>query len=71
VLQRLRPRTQALINCATYLTGSVVMLIVAVSGLMTAIYWIEQDAHHADAAPLAYHRHHFCGQFPVCRTVSH
>ena len=40
LLQRLRPRTQALINGITYLTGTLVMLIVAVVGLMTAIYWI-------------------------------
>ena len=40
VLQRLRPKTQALVNCITYLTGTVVMLIVAWAGLMTAIYWI-------------------------------
>ena len=40
LLQVLRPRTQALINGITYLTGMVAMLIVAGAGLMTAIYWI-------------------------------
>jgi TRAP-type C4-dicarboxylate transport system permease small subunit len=40
LLQRLKPRTQALINGITYLTGTVVMLIVAGAGLLTAIYWI-------------------------------
>ena len=40
MLQRLRPKTQALVNSITYLTGMVVMLIVAWAGLMTTIYWI-------------------------------
>jgi TRAP-type C4-dicarboxylate transport system permease small subunit len=40
LLQRLKPKTQALINCITYLTGMVVMLIVAWAGFMTTIYWI-------------------------------
>jgi C4-dicarboxylate transporter, DctQ subunit len=40
VLQRLKPKTQAMINFFTYLTGVVVMLIVAGAGLMTTIYWI-------------------------------
>jgi C4-dicarboxylate transporter, DctQ subunit len=40
LLQRLKPKTQALVNCITYLTGMVVMLIVAWAGLMTTIYWI-------------------------------
>ncbi len=40
LLQRLRPRTQALINCITYFSGTIVMLIVAWAGLMTTIYWI-------------------------------
>ena len=40
VLQRLRPKTQALVNSITYFTGTVVMLIVAWASLMTTIYWI-------------------------------
>jgi TRAP-type C4-dicarboxylate transport system permease small subunit len=40
VLQRLRPKTQAMMNFFTYLTGMIVMLIVAAVGLMTTIYWI-------------------------------
>ncbi len=40
VLQRLKPKTQAMINFCTYLMGVAVMLIVAGAGLMTTIYWI-------------------------------
>jgi C4-dicarboxylate transporter DctQ subunit len=40
LLQRLKPKTQAMINFFTYLAGVVVMLIVAGAGLMTTIYWI-------------------------------
>jgi len=40
VLQRLKPKTQAMINFFTCLAGVVVMLIVAGAGLMTTIYWI-------------------------------
>lgn len=40
LLQRLKPNTQALVNCITYFTGGVVMLIVSWAGLMTSIYWI-------------------------------
>jgi C4-dicarboxylate transporter DctQ subunit len=40
LVERLSPGTQALINFITSLAGVVVMLIVAVAGLMTTIYWI-------------------------------
>ncbi|MBP1730393.1 MAG: hypothetical protein H6Q55_822 [Deltaproteobacteria bacterium] len=40
LLQRLKPKTQAMINFFAYLAGVVVMLIVAGAGLMTTIYWI-------------------------------
>jgi C4-dicarboxylate transporter DctQ subunit len=40
LLQRLKPKTQAMINFFTCLAGVVVMLIVAGAGLMTTIYWI-------------------------------
>ena len=40
LLQRLSPKSQAMINCITSLTGVIVMLIVAGAGLMTTIYWI-------------------------------
>ena len=40
LVERLSLRSQAMINFITSLIGVVVMLIVAVVGLMTAIYWI-------------------------------
>ena len=40
LVERLSVRSQALINFFTSLIGVVVMLIVALSGLMTTLYWI-------------------------------
>lgn len=40
IVERLSVRSQALINFVTSLIGVVVMLIVALSGLMTALSWI-------------------------------
>jgi TRAP-type C4-dicarboxylate transport system permease small subunit len=40
IVERLSVRSQALINFVTSLIGVVVMLIVALSGLMTTLYWI-------------------------------
>jgi len=39
-VERLNPRIRAMIDFITSLAGVVVMLIVAVAGLMTTIYWI-------------------------------
>jgi TRAP-type C4-dicarboxylate transport system permease small subunit len=40
LVERLSPGSQAMINFITSLTGVIVMLIVAVAGLMTTLYWI-------------------------------
>lgn len=40
LVERLNPKTRALIDFVTSLVGVVVMLIVAAVGLMTTIYWI-------------------------------
>jgi len=40
LVERLSPRSQAMINFITSMAGVIVMLIVAAAGLMTTIYWI-------------------------------
>ncbi len=40
LIERLSPRSQALINFITSLIGVIVMLIVTVAGFLTTLYWI-------------------------------
>jgi TRAP-type C4-dicarboxylate transport system permease small subunit len=40
LIERLNPRSQALINFVTSLIGVIVMLIVTVAGFLTTLYWI-------------------------------
>ncbi|PKN29400.1 MAG: hypothetical protein CVU64_08420 [Deltaproteobacteria bacterium HGW-Deltaproteobacteria-21] len=40
LVERLSPRSQAMLNVITSLIGFFVMLIVAGAGLMTALYWV-------------------------------
>ena len=40
LIERLGPRSQALINFITSLIGVIVMLIVTVAGFLTTLYWI-------------------------------
>src|SRR4030042_7076065 len=40
IVERLNPRSQAMITCTTSLIGFIFMLIVTAAGLITAIYWI-------------------------------
>ncbi|OGP54235.1 MAG: hypothetical protein A2162_08815 [Deltaproteobacteria bacterium RBG_13_52_11b] len=40
LVERLSPRSQALLNFVSSLIGVMVMLVVAIAGLMTTLYWI-------------------------------
>ncbi|MCX8021311.1 MAG: TRAP transporter small permease [Syntrophorhabdaceae bacterium] len=40
IVERLKPKNQALINLLTSLTGAFVMIVVAVTGLLTTISWL-------------------------------